>query len=93
VTLEGQTEGARELILAIFRLGVADYLGHSYSHDGNAPARATGNRFRSEAATFLQSAWAAYLADLIGLESGAIWREARLLGEAAFVELRQNAAA
>ena len=91
--LEGRTEGARELILAIFRLAVADYLGHSYSHDGNAPVRATRNRFRPEATTFLKSAGAAYLADLIGLESAAIWREARLFGASAAADLPQHAAA
>jgi hypothetical protein len=91
--LDGRTEGARELILAIFRLAVADYLGYSYSHDRNAPVRATRNRFRPEAATFLKSAWAAYLADLIGLESAAIWREARLLGASMTAENPQHAAA
>ena len=91
--LEGLTEGARDLVLAVFRLAVADYLGYSYSHDGNAPVRATGHRLRSEAATFLNSAWAAYLADLIGLESAAIWREARRLGESANAALLQHSAA
>lgn len=81
MSLEGRTEGARELILAVFRLGVADYLGHSYSHDGDAPLRNIGHRWASEAATFLNGAWAASLADLIGLDSGAIWREARLRGD------------
>ena len=93
MTLEGQSEGARELMLAVFRLAVADYLGHSYSHDMDAPTRAAGNRFRSEAATFLKSAWAAYLADLIGLEASAVWREARLLDESAKARLLRDAAA
>jgi hypothetical protein len=70
VSLEGRTEGARELILAVFRLGVADYLGHSYSHDGDAPVRNIDHRWSSEAATFLKGAWAASLADLIGLDAG-----------------------
>jgi len=91
--LEGRTEGARELLLAAFRLAVADYLGHSYSHDMDAPIRTAGNRFRSEAATFLKSAWAAYLADLVGLEASAIWREARLLGESAETRLLHRVAA
>ena len=80
MTREGRTEGARELILAIFRLGVADYLGQSYSHDGDAPARYAGTRYRPGAAAFLASTWAEWLADLINLDSNAVWREARLLG-------------
>jgi hypothetical protein len=34
-----------------------------------------------QAGLFLASAWAAYLADLIGLNGSAIWRETRKLGE------------
>ena len=81
MNMEGRTEGARELILAVFRLGVADYLGHSYSHDGDAPVRNIGHRWASEAAIFLKGAWATSLADLIGLDSGAIWREAHRRGD------------
>jgi hypothetical protein len=62
--MDGRPEGARELILAIFRLAVADFLGHSYSHDADAPVRIAANRFRSEAAIFLTGSWAAYLASL-----------------------------
>lgn len=75
-----RTEGARDLILAIFRMAVADYLGISYGHDGPVPTRQTkGRPFVAEAAAFLASASAAYLADLVGLEASAIWREARRL--------------
>ena len=93
MTLEGRTEGARELVLAVFRLAVADYLGQSYSHDGDTPVRAAGAQFRPEAATFLISGWAGYVADLIGLDSRAIWREARLLREATTAKAQQHAAA
>jgi hypothetical protein len=93
VTLEAQNVGARDLLLAVFRLAVADYLGHSYSHDGDAPVRATGIQFRSEAAGFLQSAWAGYLADLIGLDSCVMWRQARLLDEHPTADGHQHAAA
>ena len=87
MNIEGRTEGARDLILAVFRLGVADYLGHSYSHDGDAPVRNVGHRWASEAAIFLMGAWAAFLGDLIGLDSGVIWREARLRGDPTTAEL------
>ena len=32
--MDGRAEGARDLVLAIFRLAVCDYLGLSYGHDG-----------------------------------------------------------
>ena len=32
--MDPRFEGARDLILAIFRLAVADYLGLAFSHDG-----------------------------------------------------------
>lgn len=63
----------------MFRLAIADYHGRSYSHDQQSVARAVARRCGSEAATFLTSEWAAYLADLVGCEAGAIWREAYLL--------------
>ena len=91
--MNGRTEGACELILAVFRLGVADYLGHSYSHDGDAPIRNIGHRWASEAATFLKGPWAEFLADLIGLDSRAIWREARLREDLTTAELQDHHAA
>jgi hypothetical protein len=90
--LEGRVEGAKELIVAIFRLAVADYLGHSYSHDMDAPVRATSNAFSSEAATFLKSADASYFADLVGLDGLAIWSEARRLRESS-AEVPEHGAA
>jgi hypothetical protein len=93
VTLEAQTVGPRDLLLAVFRLAVADYLGHSYSHDGDAPVRAVGIQFRFDAAGFLKSAWAGYLADLIGLDSCVAWRESRLLDEHPTAEGHQHAVA
>jgi hypothetical protein len=80
--MDPRIEGARDLILAIFRLAVADYLGLAFSHDGLGPVRRTRRAPYSEpAGLFVASAWAAYLADLIGLNGSAIWREARNLGE------------
>lgn len=81
--MEGRSEGASELILAVFRLAVADYLGSSYSHDGCAPVRKASNRFKSDAAIFLTSIWAGYLADLGGFEASAVWREVCYLDQTA----------
>ena len=75
--MDGRCEGAIELIVAIFRLAVADYLGHSYSYDGYAPTRRMKSRFRSHAAGFLSGPWATFFADQIGLDSTAIWREVK----------------
>jgi hypothetical protein len=72
--------------LAVFRLAVADYLGIAYSHDGGGPMRRMrGSPFLGEAAIFLASAWAAYLADLIDLQASAIWRNARRIDDRAEV--------
>jgi hypothetical protein len=83
MTAEGRSEGARELVLAVFRLAVADYLGHSYSHDSDAPVRTVANRFRSDASIFMKSGWAAYLGDLGGFAACAVWREVRRIDESA----------
>jgi len=91
--LDGRCEGSIELLAAIFRLAVADYLGQSYSHDGCAPIRRASSRHRSDARAFLTSAWAAYLADLVGLEASAIWREIRRLDEALDTVRRADKAA
>lgn len=76
--MDPRIDGARDLTLAIFRLAVADYLGLAFGHDGPGPAR------RTRRAPYVRASrpvspkrWARYLADLIGLEASAIWREAR----------------
>lgn len=80
--MDPRSHGARELILAVFRLAVADYLGLAFNHDGAGTARRTRRAaYLAPARLFLASAWAAYLADLIGLDGSAIWREARRLAE------------
>jgi hypothetical protein len=80
--VDPRVEGARDLILAIFRLAVADYLGVAFSHDGLGPVRRTRRApYVEQSSLFLASAWAAYLADLIGLHGSAIWREARKLAQ------------
>jgi hypothetical protein len=75
-------EGARELIIAIFRLAVCDFLGISYSHDQVAPARTTKYPAPHGSALFLSGAWATHLADLVALSGPAIWCEARRLRDA-----------
>ena len=58
---------ARDLVLAVFRLAVADVVGMSYGHDGPIPKKLTRNRdLAPEAAVFLTGPWAAHLADLAG---------------------------
>jgi hypothetical protein len=74
---DGRAEGARTLILAVFRLAVADYLGVSYGHDGHVRRRRVSPVHRDDAAVFLESEWAGYMADLIGLSSAVIWSQSR----------------
>ena len=69
---------ARDLVLAIFRLAVADRLGISYGHDDPASKRVTRSAsFAPEAAVFLASPWAAHLADLAGFSLRTVWRHAQ----------------
>jgi hypothetical protein len=67
--------GAQDLILAVFRLAVADYLGVWYGHDEPAPVKRTKGGFHPEAEEFLRSSWAAYLGDLVGIHATAVWRD------------------
>jgi hypothetical protein len=77
--MDGQIEGARDLILAVFRLAVADFLGASYNHDGSGPTRRVKLRFRADADAFLRSQWGAWLGDRIGVRASAICAEAERL--------------
>lgn len=77
--VEGRNIGARDLLLAVFRLAVADYLGLWYGHDEPAPAKRTNGALRAEAREFLLSSWASYLGDLVGVQANAIWRDAERL--------------
>jgi hypothetical protein len=82
LNVDPRAEGARDLVLAIFRLAVADYLGIAYSHDGLGSTRLIrSSAFLGDAGVFLASVWAAYLADLLGLQASAIWREAQKLAK------------
>jgi hypothetical protein len=83
--LEALIEGARDLILAIFRQAVGDYLGYE-ARDGELRVRKVSRRRRREAAAFLQSARAEHLAGLIGLSSEVIWAEAQRRDEPSVYE-------
>jgi hypothetical protein len=76
---EGRAIGARDLILAVFRLAVADSLGVWYGHDEPAPVKRTKGGFHSDAEEFLRGSWAEYLADLVGIQANAIWRDTERL--------------
>jgi hypothetical protein len=77
--MDGQTEGARDLILAVFRLAVADYLSISYNHDGIGPTRRVNSQFQPDANAFLRSPWAAWLGDQICVQAAVIRAEAQRL--------------
>jgi hypothetical protein len=76
--MDGRAEGARDLVLAIFRLAVCDYLGFSYGHDGpDRPRICRAPQDAADPALFLTSSWAAHLAEMAGFSSELVWREAR----------------
>jgi hypothetical protein len=71
-------EGARDLVVAIFRLAVADCLGIAYGFDGARPAKRThGSRGPDDASDFLTSGWALHLGDLAGFSAAAVDRGVR----------------
>ena len=81
--MDGRAEGARDLVLAIFRLAVCDYLGRSYGHDGPDRIRACRTRQHVvEAGLFLTGARAAHLGEIAGFRAEVVWREARSTMEA-----------
>jgi hypothetical protein len=74
-------EGCRDLVLAVFRLAVCDYLGQRYGHDGpvsNQRLSCTNTSSRSAAATFLTGGWAENIASLAGFTAFSVWSEATL---------------
>jgi hypothetical protein len=81
--MDGREECARDLVLAVFRLAVSDYLGLSYGHDGFDRARRIHSPFPADARLFLTSRWAGHLAEMAGLVAETVWREAQVLGESA----------
>ena len=70
--------GAQDLVLAVFRLAVSDYLGVAYGHDEPGPDKHTrvNLKVQAHAAKFLTSQWASHLGDLAGLSAQTVWIEA-----------------
>ncbi len=68
---------ARELVLCVFRLAVADYVGIAYGHDEPYPDKFTriNPALQAEAADFLTSQWAAHLGDLAGFPVQKVWKQ------------------
>ena len=77
--VEGLAICARDLVLAVFRLAVADYQGFAYGHDGPGPNKYTriDPKVQSEAAQFLTSSWATHLGDLAGFSAHTVWKSAQ----------------
>jgi hypothetical protein len=78
--VEGLAICARDLVLAVFRLAVADYQGVAYGHDEPGPNRCAriDPKVQSEAANFLTSPWATHLGDLAGFSAHTVWKSAQL---------------
>lgn len=78
--MDGRAEGARDLVLAIFRLSVCDYLGLSYGHDEpDRPRPCRAQQDPAEVLLFLTGTWAADLAEMAGFPAHLVWSEARLI--------------
>ncbi len=73
------TTAARELVLAVFRLAFADYVGVAHGHDepGRDRYRRINPDVQAEAAKFLTSPWASHLGDLAGFPARTVWKEAQ----------------
>jgi hypothetical protein len=76
--MNDRAEAVCDLVLAVIRLAICDYVGIAYGHDGPIPPKRTRTRaYAGDAEHFLAGPWAAYLADQVGLRSDLLWREAR----------------
>jgi hypothetical protein len=77
--VEGLHICARDLVLAVFRLAVADYLGVAYGHDEAGPNKCAriNPEVQSEAAAFLTSQWATHLGELAGFSAHTVWKSAQ----------------
>ena len=67
---------AQDLVVAVFRLAVADYRGLYYGFDGPVPRRSCSSAYRDKAAGFLGGSWARHLGDVAGFSAARVWREA-----------------
>jgi hypothetical protein len=67
---------ARELVLAVFRLAVADYVGIVYGHDEPGPNKGTrvNPEVQADAAKFLTSPWSTHLGELAGFSAHTVWK-------------------
>jgi hypothetical protein len=74
--MDPRSLGARDLLLAVFRLAVCDLRGIAYGHDEPLPAKRVRPSRTGEAATFLQSPWATALADRVDLSIVEVRRRA-----------------
>lgn len=77
--MDGRAVGARDLILAIFRLAVCDYLGLSYGYDAADRPRRIAGCFATEAGSYLTSTRATDLADMAGFRAELVWRQAQAM--------------
>ena len=76
--MNDRAEAVRDLVLAVIRLAVCDYVGIAYGHDGPIPHKMTKSRaYGADAERFLTGSWAAYLADQVGLRADVLWQQAR----------------
>ncbi len=74
------TIAARDLVLAVFRLAFADYVGVAYGHDepGDHKYTQINPEVQAEAEEFLTGPWASHLADLAGFPMQKVWKQAQL---------------
>jgi len=76
--MNDRAEVVCDLVLAVIRLAICDYVGIAYGHDVPIPPKRTRTRaYASDAERFLTGPWAAYLADQVGLRSDFLWQQAR----------------
>jgi hypothetical protein len=70
-----EIECYRDLVLAVFRLAVADFLGIAYGFDGPIPTKAVSyGPHAKDALDFLEGPWAVQLAEAIGIPAARLRR-------------------
>jgi hypothetical protein len=74
VSLEdGLTIGARDLVLSIVRLAVADYLGVCFGHDEPGPYKRMHGNFQFEGAEFLRSSLGCAPGGSLAVSAHVVW--------------------